>query len=69
MIIQDVPFCTVDWDAIEPTIHPDVTGEAYWRTFEMVHMTLLFDTPSRRELTVGGADEFLDHNPLIPRLH
>ena len=35
MIIQDVPFCTADWDAIEPTIHPGVTGEAYWRTFEM----------------------------------
>ena len=35
MIIQDVPFCIVDWDAIEPTIHPGVIGEAYWRTFEM----------------------------------
>ena len=35
MNIQDVPFCTVDWAAIEPTIHPGVTGEAYWRTFEM----------------------------------
>ena len=35
MIIQDVPFCTIDWDAIKPTIHPGTTGEAYWRTFEM----------------------------------
>ncbi len=35
MVIQDVPFCTVDWNTIEPTIHPGITGEAYWRTFEM----------------------------------
>lgn len=35
MRIQDVPFCTVDWNAIKPTIHPGITGEAYWRTFEM----------------------------------
>jgi quercetin dioxygenase-like cupin family protein len=35
MKIQDVPFCTIDWSTINPTIHPGVTGEAYWRTFEM----------------------------------
>ena len=35
MEIQDVPFGTVDWDKIIPTKHPGVTGEAYWRTFEM----------------------------------
>ncbi len=35
MKIQDVPFCTADWDSIKPTIHPGVTGEAYWRTLEM----------------------------------
>lgn len=35
MKIQDVPFCTVDWNTIIPTIHPGITGEAYWRTFEM----------------------------------
>ena len=35
MKIQDVPFCTVDWSTIKPTIHPGITGEAYWRTFEM----------------------------------
>ena len=34
MQIQDVPFGTTDWNAIEPTIHPGVTGEAIWRTFE-----------------------------------
>jgi quercetin dioxygenase-like cupin family protein len=33
--IQDVPFCTVDWCQIKPTVHPGITGEAYWRTFEM----------------------------------
>ena len=35
MKIQDVPFCTVDWSTVTPTIHPGVTGEARWRTFEM----------------------------------
>lgn len=34
MKIEDVPFCTVDWNTIKPTTHPGVTGEAYWRTFE-----------------------------------
>lgn len=34
MIIQDVPFCTIDWEAIVPTRHPGITGEALWRTFE-----------------------------------
>ena len=35
MKIQDVPFCTIDWSTVTPTIHPGVTGEARWRTFEM----------------------------------
>ena len=35
MNIQEVPFCTVDWSTVTPTIHPGVTGEARWRTFEM----------------------------------
>lgn len=35
MKIQDVPFCTIDWDTVMPTIHPGITGEARWRTFEM----------------------------------
>ena len=35
MTIQDVPFCTVDWDSIQPTVHPGITGEAHWRTFEL----------------------------------
>ena len=35
MKIQDVPFSTVDWNTLIPTIHLGITGEAYWRTFEM----------------------------------
>jgi hypothetical protein len=35
MKIEDVPFCTVEWNAIKPIVHPGVTGEARWRTFEM----------------------------------
>lgn len=35
MKIQDVPFGTVDWSSITPTIHPGTTGEARMRTFEM----------------------------------
>jgi quercetin dioxygenase-like cupin family protein len=35
MIIQEVPFCTVDWSAITPTEHAGIGGKAYWRTLEM----------------------------------
>lgn len=35
MKIQGVPFCTIDWNAIKPTVHPGISGEALWRTFEM----------------------------------
>ena len=35
MKIEDVPFCTIDWSKVKPTIHPGVTGEAHWHTFEM----------------------------------
>lgn len=34
MKIQDVPFCTIDWNQIEPTEHPGETGKALWRTLE-----------------------------------
>ena len=34
MNIENVPFSTIDWSVIEPTIHPGITGEAYWRTYE-----------------------------------
>ncbi len=35
MQIQDVPFCTIDWNTITPTTHMGLRGEARWRTFEM----------------------------------
>ena len=35
MKIEDVPFCTIDWSIIQPTVHSGETGEALWRTFEM----------------------------------
>ena len=35
MKIQDVPFCTIDWSAVTPTVHAGTKGEAHWRTFEM----------------------------------
>ena len=35
MKIVDVPFCTIDWSTVEPTVHPGIQGEALWRTFEM----------------------------------
>lgn len=35
MQIENVPFCTIDWDSIESTEHLGVTGKAYWRTFQM----------------------------------
>jgi quercetin dioxygenase-like cupin family protein len=33
-MIQGVPFTITDWKDVEPTVHPGVTGEARWRTFE-----------------------------------
>ena len=35
MIIQDVPFFTIDWSAVTPTVHAGTTGEAFWRTMQM----------------------------------
>ena len=35
MKIEGVPFCTIDWSTVEPAVHPGITGEALWRTFEM----------------------------------
>ena len=32
MDIADLPFGTVDWNAVEATTHAGVTGEARWRT-------------------------------------
>ena len=35
MNIQGVPFNTIDWSLIPCVTHPGITGEAYWRTYEM----------------------------------
>ncbi|MDR3565970.1 MAG: DHCW motif cupin fold protein [Negativicutes bacterium] len=35
MVIQDVPFSTLDWSSLTPTEHPGTSGKAFWRTFEM----------------------------------
>jgi len=35
MVIQEVPFCTVDWSTVTATEHAGISGKAYWRTFEM----------------------------------
>lgn len=32
MKISDLPFCTVDWTAVDPTEHKGEQGTAYWRT-------------------------------------
>ena len=34
MKIENVQFCTVDWNCVEPTEHPGATGKALRRTFE-----------------------------------
>lgn len=32
MRISQIPFETVDWAGVEPTVHPGEQGEARWRT-------------------------------------
>lgn len=32
MKISNIPFGTIDWSTIEHTVHPGMTGQAYWRT-------------------------------------
>lgn len=32
--MYSIPFTTIDWSAIEKTIHPGTTGEAYWQTVQ-----------------------------------
>lgn len=31
MKIENLPFCTVDWNTVTPTEHPGITGKAFWR--------------------------------------
>lgn len=47
MTIQEIPFCTINWDTIVPTVHPGTTEEAYWRTFEQgnIRVRLVEYTP------------------------
>ncbi len=35
MRIENVPFGITDWSAVTPTVHPGITGDAYWRTLEI----------------------------------
>lgn len=35
MKIPALPFTVTDWSKIEPTVHPGVTGEALWSTFNI----------------------------------
>lgn len=35
MKFPSLAFTTIDWNKVEPTIHPGETGEALWRTFEV----------------------------------
>jgi len=32
MKIADLPFGTVDWNVVDPSVHAGATGEAHWRT-------------------------------------
>jgi quercetin dioxygenase-like cupin family protein len=34
MEIRDVAFCTTDWAAVAPSVHPGARGAATWRTLE-----------------------------------
>ena len=47
MKIDEVPFTTTDWSAIEPTHHPGETGIAYWRTqiFGQIRVRMVEYTP------------------------
>jgi len=35
MKIENVPFCTVDWNTVTPTEHSGINGIAIWRTLEI----------------------------------
>jgi len=45
--MQDIPFGTTDWSAIEPTRHPGETGSAFWRTqhFGAIRVRMVEYTP------------------------
>jgi len=35
MKIQGVPFRTIDWSTVVPTVHPGEVGKAFWRSLEV----------------------------------
>ena len=35
MQLSDIPFNTVDWSDVEPTVHTGTTGTATWRTRQL----------------------------------
>ena len=47
MNIQDIPFGTTDWSAVEQTEHPGETGKAFWRTrqFGSIRVRMVDYTP------------------------
>ena len=47
MQMNDIPFETTDWSAIEPTEHKGETGTAYWRTrdFTNIRVRMVEYTP------------------------
>ncbi|WDZ97740.1 DHCW motif cupin fold protein [Herbaspirillum sp. WKF16] len=47
MKIDNLPFGTTDWNAVEATEHPGVTGRAFWRTrkFGDVRVRMVEYTP------------------------
>lgn len=47
MQLSDIPFNTVDWSAVEPTVHTGTTGTATWRTrqFGSVRVRVLEYSP------------------------
>lgn len=38
MKIAEMPFTSIDWDTIEPTLHPGDVGAATWRTVNIGDM-------------------------------
>ena len=47
MQMAGIPFGTTDWSAVEPSVHPGVTGTATWRTrdFGAIRVRLVEYTP------------------------
>jgi len=50
MKMTDIPFGTVDWSAVEPTLHPGETGVAHWRTqhFGAIRVRMVEYSPGYR---------------------